>query len=251
MGAWAGYQNVAAYKAKDIARTMVENRDNLKPLKSRIDALLKKETALRRIAGGYTDVESAHTAWMDVLAEVRGAFASDAVWLTDLEPISDYDPAKALESVPDNKKAPNGLPVIKPEFFMTPYGLSSLADMKSERSAQPVVNPGRPGRPGKPGRQVKPALESEVTANAIRIKGYWRENPKSQNLVSQLLKQLSEQSVSFKFKIPDPKHPNQTINLVDDQNLNKIMTITSVIKSGDLAEPFEITLPLAREVVIK
>jgi type IV pilus assembly protein PilM len=246
MAAWAAYQNVAASKAKDMARTMMEQRDNLAPLKTKIDGLLKNEADLRQIADGFTGVEADHAFWMDLLAEVRGAFASDAVWLADLEPINGYDPAKALDPGFDPKKTPNGKSVVKPEFFNTPYGASSLpSDIKNEESAQPAQ-----GR--KPGNQKGPSPSAGVTANAVRIKGFWRENPKSQTLVSELLKHLRDKSAAFSFTIPDPKDPQKTINLVDDQNLGKIMTITSVsAKVGDLAQPFEITLPLAREVGIK
>jgi type IV pilus assembly protein PilM len=249
MAVWAAYQNIAASTASDKARTMSEQRDNLAPLKTRIDVLLKKEAALGKIADEYISAETAHASWMDLLAEVRGAFASDAVWLVNLEPISDYDPAKALTPPADGKQASNGKAVIKPDFFKTPYGESSLAEVKIEQLAPPP-QPTR-GRNRRASAPDVPAA-SEITANAIQIRGFWRENPKSHNLVSELLKQLSEKSVSFKFTIPDPKNPKQSINLVDDQNLSKIMTITSVsAKSGDLAQPFEITLPLAREVIIK
>ena len=242
MAVWAIYQNVAAFKAADMARTMSEQRDILTPLTTRIEVLLEKETALGKIANEYIAAEIAHASWLDLLDEVRGAFASDAVWLVNLEPISDYDPAKALATPADSKQLPNGKPVIKPDFFKTAYGESSLVDAKSEQSEPPAGGKNR----------LAPAAAPKVTANAIHIQGFWRENPKSQNLVSELLKQLSEKSVSFKFTIPDPKNPSQSINLVDDQNLSKIMTITSVsAKSGDLAQPFEITLPLAREVIIK
>lgn len=239
MAIWAVLQNIAANKAKDLARTMMEQRDNLAPLKSQIDGLLKKESALRQIADGFTGAEADHAYWMDLLAEVRGAFASDAVWLTDFEPISGYDPTKALDPAFDPTKTANGKSVIKPEFGNGQYGSSPLADIKTDQPSG--------GR-----NQKGPAPSTEVTANAIRIKGFWRENPKSQNLVSELLKRLRDNSVAFKFTIPNPKDPKKSINLVDDQNLGKIMTITSVTaKSGDLAQPFEITLPLAREVVIK
>ncbi len=255
MAVWASYQNSAATKASDKARTMIEARDTLAPLKKRIDVLLKKETELGNIAKEYIDAEAAHSSWMDLLAEVRGAFASDAVWLVNLEPISDYDPAKALIPPADGKPVQNGKPVIKPDFFATPYNSSSLAEGKTEQP-QPTPPPPKPsgGKNKNNGPAAAPvaAAPPEITANAIQIKGFWRENPKSQNLVSELLKQLSENSVSFKFTIPDPKNPKKTINLVDDQNLSKIMSITSVTaKTGDLAQPFEITLPLAREVIIK
>ncbi len=235
MGIWAVYQNAAATKAKDLARTMVEQRDNLAPLKTQIDDLLRKESSLRQIATAYTDTESDHAFWMDMLNELTGAFASDAVWLTDLEPIHGFDLAKVLDSSFDSKKSPNGTSIIKPEFMTTAYGVSSMADIKIEA---PARNRGVPS--------------ADVTANAVKIKGYWRENPKSQNLVSELLKNLREKSVTFRFTVPNPKNPKESVNLVDDQNLGKIMSITSVsAKSGDLAQPFEIILPLAREVVIK
>lgn len=239
MAVWAVFQNMSASKAKDLARTMVEQRDNLAPLKSQIDGLLKKENALRQIANSYTGTESDHAFWMDMLSELNGAFASDAVWLTDLEPIHGYNSAKALDPAFDPKKTANGKPVVKPAFMNTTYGGSSMMDIKVDRQAQ-----------GKNRNAKGPAAAN--TANAVKIKGFWRENPKSQNVVSALLKNLSEKSATFRFKIKNPKNPKQMINLVDDQNLGKIMTITSVsAKSGDLAQPFEITLPLAREVVIK
>ncbi len=235
---WAVFQNVAAARAQDLTRTMVEQRDNLAPVKSEIDVQLRKEAALRQIASGYTDAESDHAFWMDLLAEVSGAFASDAVWLTDLEPINDFDTAKVLDPAFDPKKTPNGKPVVRPEFYTAPYGTSALADIRIDQPVQRGRN--------------QPAVQApEVTANAIRIKGYWMENPKSSNLVSALLKDLRDKSAKFNFIIPFPKDPKRTVDLLDDQNLGKIMTITSVAKSGDLAQPFEITLPLAREVVIK
>lgn len=239
MAVWAVYQNIAASKARELAGTMMEQRDNLAPLETKIEALLKKEAALRQIADAYTDAESDHVFWVDLLAEVSGAFASDAVWLTDLEPLTGYDPAKALDP---ESKTQNGKSVIKPEFGKEQYGNSPLVDIRPDL---PAPSRGQKSRRG-------PAPVVEITANAIRIKGFWRENPKSQNLVSEMLKRLRDQSQTFNFTIPNPKDPKNPIDLVDDQNLGKIMTITSVsAQSGDLAQPFEITLPLAREVVIK
>lgn len=261
MATWALYQNAATAKATDKARTMIEQRDDLAPLKTRIDGLLKKEDALEKIAEKYVAAEIAHSSWMDLLAEVRGAFASDAVWLVDLEPISGYDPAKALAPAADGKQAPNGKAVIKPDFFSAPYGTPIFTEPKIEAAPKAPRPPKAPKATGKknskapaavPVVPVAPPTPPDSIANAIRITGFWRENPKSQNIVSELLKKLSEQSASFKFTIPDPKDPTQSINLVDGQNLSKIMTITSVsAQSGDLAQPFEITLPLAREVIIK
>jgi len=229
---WAVCQNVAATKAMEEARKMEDQRSSLAPVKEDIDQLLKKEDSLRQIATGYTDIESAHAFWMDLLAEVRGAFASDAVWLTDLEPLYGYDPlATGVKASGDKSvaKLQNGKSVVKAEFPTATYGISSLADMRVEAPAQ-----------GK-----KPVASSAVSANAVRIRGFWRETPKSQNIVSELLKNLRDKSTNFRFKIKDAK--GAEIVLSDD----RILDITVAGKPGELGLPFEITLPLAREVVIK
>jgi type IV pilus assembly protein PilM len=216
MAVWAGYQNFAASKAADLARTMAEQRDSLAPLKTQIDGLLKKEAGISKIAEAYTSTESDHAFWMDLLADLRGAFASDAVWLTDFEPIQGYDPQQALGAKsPAGKAAQNGKSVVKPDFATARYGASSLADLQA------------------------------VTANAVRIKGFWRENPRSQNVVSELLKNLREKSTGFRFTVQGAK--GEQIPLRDEQ----ILDITVTGKPGELGLPFEITLPLAREVAIK
>jgi type IV pilus assembly protein PilM len=232
MGAWAAFQNVAAGSARDLARTMAEQRDSLAPVKSEIDALLKKEAALRQIAEAYTGVESDHAFWMDLLAELRGAFASDAVWLTDLEPIHGYDPfMKQPAEAPAGRKAPNGRSVVKPDFANAKFGASSLADIQVQ-APQPQRGQQAPA----------PAVAS---ANAVRIKGFWRENPRSQNIVSILLNNLREKSSGFRFTV---KGPNGADVVLSDE---QILDITVTGKPGELGLPFEITLPLARKVAIK
>ncbi len=233
MAVWAGFQYFAAAKAADLARTMAEQRDSLAPIKTHIDGLLKKEAALHKVADAYTGAESDHAFWMDLLAEVRGAFASDAVWLTDFQPIHGHDPLQAQGAkAPANNAAPNGKPAVKPDFATAKFGASSLADIRIEETA--------------PAKGAKKAVASPVvTANAVRIKGFWRENPRSQNIVSELLKNLREKSTGFRFTVKGPKGAD--VILRDEQ----ILDITVTGKPGELGLPFEITLPLAREVAIK
>ncbi len=234
MAVWAVFQNVAAAKAKEEMTRMEDRRMTLAPLKADIDQLLKKEDNLRQIASGYTDAETAHAYWMDVIAELRGAFASDAVWLTDFEPLYGYDPtavdAKATGGKPD-AKARSGKSVIKNDFAAAAYGTSSLVDIKVDDAAVPT-------------KKGAPVASGAVTANAVRIKGFWRTST-SQNVVSELLKNLREKSSTFRFQVKDAKGVD--VNLSDD----RILDITVAGKAGELGLPFEITLPLAREVAIK
>ena len=224
--AWAALQNVAAAKAADSARTMAEQRDTLAPVKTRIDSLLKREAELKRIAGAYVSLEADHAFWMDLINELRQAFASDAVWITDFEPLMDYNPLR--QDGPRNQpKAGQGKPLVKADFATAKYGNSSLAVPQGDQ----------------------PAL-----ANAVRIKGFWRENPRSQNVVSELLKNLREKSTSFRFTAEPPPPANgrpgrpgqkgEPVTLSDEQ----ILDITVSGEPGELGLPFEITLPLARKV---
>ena len=232
MGAWAAFQNFSARSALDLSRTMAEQRDSLAPVKAEIDVLLQKEAALRQISMAFTGVESDHAFWMDLLAELRQAFASDAVWLTDIEPIQGFDPfMQQTAEAPAGKKAANGRSVVKPDFANAKFGVSSLADIRVE--APP------------PQRGQQAAQPAVAAANAVRIKGFWRENPRSQNVVSILLNNLREKSSGFRFTV---KGPNGADVVLSDE---QILDITVTGKPGELGLPFEITLPLARGVAIK
>ena len=232
---WAAFQNLAAAAAKEYGKKMEDQRATLKPIREEIDQLLKSEAALSKVASGYTDAESDHAFWMDLLGEVRGAFASEAVWLTDLEPLVGYEPLGETEAGARGK-AKSGKSVVKADFGTATYGSSSLVDIKVEEAA-PVKGKGGVAAPSK-----------RLTANAVRIKGFWRETSKNQgqNVVSELLKNLREKSGSFQFKVKNPKG-GPDIVLSDPQ----ILDITVAGKPGELGFPFEITLPLAREVAVK
>ena len=108
-------------------------------------------------------------------------------------------PLSALGPQTPESKSKNGRSVVKPEFSTAQYGASALADIQ-------IQQPAPTGRVA--ARQASP-VSTVVTANAIRIKGFWRENPKSQNVVSELLKTLREKSTSFRFNIPDPADPKR------------------------------------------
>ncbi len=233
---WAVFQNLAASGAKEFGNRMEDQRASLKQPKEEIDQLLKSEAVLNKTASGFTSAESDHAFWMDLLGEVRGAFASEAVWVVDLEPLSGYDPLAENQTAPKSNTK-SGRSVVKADFAAATYGASSLSDIRIEEAAAPVK--------GKPGTA---APSKQVTANAVRIKGFWRETSKNQgqNVVSELLKNLREKSGSFQFKVKNPKGGPDLV-LSDD----RVLDITVAGKPGELGFPFEITLPLAREVAVK
>ena len=235
---WSVFQMVAAGKAKEEADLRIGSRDTLAPLAEDVQGLLKTEAALKTIATTFTNSEADHAFWPDLLAELSGVLASDAVWITEMEPLSEFKPVVADPKQPapaagaSAQPALNGKPVVRAEFFSVPFGTSALAEVRSESSDQPSKGKGEP--------------TATVTANAVKISGFWRENADSEKIVSNLLKKLREKPGAFTFTVPGPD--GKPLVLKDE----KILKVTLASKDGgDLAYPFNITLPLAREVRVK
>ena len=228
VGAWAGLQFLAASNAEKQKRERSEASEVLAPIESEIRGLLKKEDDIRAIASRYTNAEADHAFWYDLLSQVRGAFASDAVWITELEPLNGYNAASA------DPKLGTGRSVVKPDFGTGNYGNSSLVVLQDEVPSAPVK-----------GKAPAPA-SSSGTINAVRLKGFWRENPKSQNVVSELLKGIRENPGLFTFTVKGAD--GKPVTLKDEQVVKKL-DVTG--EGNPLALPFEIILPLAREVAVK
>ena len=149
-----------------------------------------------------------------------------------MTPLYDYNPL-APEAAGSSKSTAR--PVVKSDFASAQGNASSISE-----PASPAPPAGRPNnRPNQP--QVVPA------ANAILIKGYWRDNDQIQNIVSDRLKRLREKSTSFRFSAKAPN--GKEIPLSDEQIILKLAN--SADTEGDLAFPFEITLPLASPVAVR
>lgn len=220
--AWAVLKNMAASEAEGNLLRMTEVQENLAPYESQIRALLKKEESLRQVANAYTEIESDHSYWFELLNELVGAFASDSVWLTEMSPLYAYNPAPGSD---DRGKIE---PVVAKEFASSQGGDQSLVTNPPLAAAQ------------QRGKNRNKQASPPPAANAILLRGFWRENPRSQNIVSDLLKNLRENSESFSFETKN--------GVLSDEQLLKISVAG---EEGDLGFPFELILPLARPVTVK
>jgi hypothetical protein len=228
---WAGLKNAAASNAEDEVRDMVAVQEGLAPYERQIKGLLKKEEALKDVANAYTRIETDHAFWFELLGELRGSFSNDAVWLTELTPLYGYDPIETKDVKSPVKQ------VVSDNFT------NSLGKTTSAITEPPKVDVVDKKKKKKKGR--KPEVEPVPTANAIRVTGFWRENPRSQNVVSDILKSLRANSEIFTFATTGPK--GEKITLSDEQ----ILKISVTGAEDNLAFPFELTLPLASPVVVK
>lgn len=247
---WAVLNQVSASNADDKARTITEVQGGLSPHAKKITSLLDEEEDLNKVATAYTDIQEDHTYWFDVLSELREAFASDSVWLIELSPVYGYDPIASQDPAAQVKKPQHVIPA---NFANVQVGSGS-----SITNPPVVVDPKEKPQNDKKkenAKNKKRVAPPEVVANAIMIRGYWRENPRSQGAVSDLLKNLRENSSVFKFSWPDPNakqskkknEKSKEIPLSDEMLLKP----SAAGAEDDLGYPFELTLPLAKPVAIK
>ncbi|MFU8892836.1 MAG: Amuc_1101 family PilM-like pilus complex protein [Luteolibacter sp.] len=226
--AWAGMQVVAAGKAGDELRTITETRDTLAPYHRQITSLLRKEQSLRDAANRYTQIEAEHSLWIDVINELSGAFASDVLWLVDLEPLHGFNPG------PGEAKS-TGTSVVRANFPSTAFRASPLANVQL-------------GTPEPAGGARRPqAAPPKPTINAVRVTGFWRDNPRGQNVVSEIVNSIKERSSMFRFTTVDARGKETPLDEKDI--ITEIQTVAQA--DGDLAYRFQVILPLAREIAIR
>jgi type IV pilus assembly protein PilM len=228
LAAWATLQHLAAGKGADRARTSSDQQATLEPYDTEITKLLRTEDSLRKVADSYAAAVEDHVHWLDFLAELNGAFASDAVWLYDLEPLADHSFTPPVAGAP----APPPAGIVRADFQSTAYGTSSLLEVRA-----PAAPTGRPSRPVE--------APAEPAAKFVRLRGYWRTNPRQHNVVTDLLTRLRESTQFVSFTVPGPD--GKPMELSDQQ----ILRITIAAEAGELAQPFDLVLPLARPVPIR
>jgi hypothetical protein len=218
---------------------MTAQKDQLESISNPISAQLKEQDQLVALATQYTSAESDRTFWPELIQEIQSGFASTSVWITDFDPVYNYNP---LGSTEENKKSKS---TVKGEFFTLGYGVSGMENIKVEQKVDAKNKP-IPLKPGEP--------EPMARANAIRLKGFWRggeDNPKGSNLVYDLIKKLRENPQHLKFtgvKINEKTKQPESVELEDAQLVKQLQSDPA---ESDFAAPFEIVIPLSREVPIK
>lgn len=243
---WSGLQMGAASQARQRADDQTQAVESLQPLADQVTALADSEKSLRAVADSLTGLETARTFWVDLLNELGGNMAHTAVWLTDLEPLTNFDPfaTKPASSGPSRdddgagQSSGRGRPAVRADFATAAFGQSGLADSRGTSGSDDDDGPR--------GRSEEASADGEgVMVNAVRIHGLWRaqntDNPDMHKIVSILLKRLQQRPEVFAFTVDGKPVP--------DENILKVTMIPTDSKA--FAHPFEITLPLARPVRVK
>ena len=233
--AYALLGNLAAGKAEMEVEALEISQKELAETAVPMERLLKEEKDVKNMANAFVQAKEDQQFWPGLLNDLRNHFSSEFTWVTDLDPLYNYDPTK-----PNDPKNKNGESLVKPEFA-NGYGLSLLSEIKMDK-------------PDSAKDKKKPALVTEPEgsvpmANAVRIKGLWRQNSANQNAVNNLIKKLRDSNsghLRFNIKGADGKD----VALKDEQ-IVKILQATTDENKENYAWPFEIIIPLSRPVAAK
>lgn len=235
--AFALLKNKAASSAEEkLAAAQAQNAE-IAVTAGPIKKLLREEQEATAAAQAFIKIKDDQAYWPGVLNELKNHFTSEYTWTTDLEPIANFDATKPRD--PKDRGNKEADPVIKGEFG-NGYGTSLLINAKPAAAATPVP-------PNKKNQGMAPVADGPV-ANAIRIKGLWRENSDKQNVVNKMIKALRDSNspyFSFTTKGPDGKD----VPVAD----NVILRNLQAVSEGEevYALPFEIIIPLARPVSVR
>jgi hypothetical protein len=226
-------QNSAATKAEAKLAEHEATKQQLAETAVPMKKLVNEENKVKAAAEAYVKAKTDQQLWPEILTDLRKHFTSEFTWITDLEPVANFDPAK----VPDDKnKVKNGDSMIKSDFAAN-YGASGLAAVKAPT---PVATGNR--------RPAATAAPAEQKANAIRIKGIWRKNDSNHNIVNTLVKALRESNpehLRFGTIGKDGKETPLPDNVL-------VPLLQSTAESEDeYGWPFEIVIPLAQPVSVR
>lgn len=229
---FAVLSNGAARKAEEQLASLESKKTELEAAASPIKRLLAEEATVKATATSYVTLKDAQDFWPGVLTDLRKHFTSEFTWITNLEPIANYDVTK-----PNDPKVENGESLVKEELDGA-YGESQMAQVKVEAAATPAPGP----RP-RPGQVVAAPAPTVPMANAIRIRGLWRDNDDKQNVVNKMIKALRESGspyLRFSTKAAD----GTETPLKDEQIVKSLKAIADA--EEEYAWPFEIVIPLTQ-----
>jgi len=223
---WAANKASLASEAEEEARDKVAEKERLTPIVNRIEALREKQETLARIGGRLADAENLRIRWVVTLDELRKYFASESVWVRDFAPLAMHEKGVAE----------SGEVIIKENFPTLGYGETALQKVRARAS----------GTPQGPGKR-KEAAPRPPAINAVKVAGFWRENPRGPRVVNAIVDKIrQDRGGVFDLTIGDgeaarPLKDTEVFRsfqqAIDDENL--------------LAAPFTMVLPLAEPLPLE
>ncbi len=221
---WAGFKAYEVGVVEKELEGLKQEVAQIEPVAQKVKTLEESLKKLSAVGDQYAHAQKGRIQWIEMLSELRSHFAHDAVWLTQLEPLTGYEAAGG--------ESKSGQPVLIEGIDSLTYGDALEADIKA-----PQVEVPKNQRPG-----IQESKMNTLEINAVRIRGLWRQNPSKANAVYELIENMRKDEGShFSFVNEETQK-----GLGNDDILKSLASPKS--GSSQLAWPFELVLPLKKNV---
>lgn len=189
-----------------------------------IEKEVKREGVVQEFSDQFVQAHYGQRYWLNMVDDLKQRFGSTHVWITDMSPLINY-------SVSSEKPAEEA---IRSDFADLSYGVSGVIEPKLDEPEFLAQN--RPNR-----NYVAPEI------NAVRIKGLWR-GAGGASRVNQLVKMLTSESHFFTLEVED-KSGNRPVTRT--LSASEYSETESMLKDGDFAATFTVTIPLKKPLPLR
>ncbi|MEO1855939.1 MAG: pilus assembly protein PilM, partial [Rubritalea sp.] len=206
----------------------------LKSVNERIDAFnefaepikdeIEREAVIQEFSDQYVQAHYGQRYWLEVIDDLKQRFGDTHVWVTDMSPLINYE-------VGSEKPAEEA---VRSDFADVAYGTSSVTVPKSVETE--FLSKGRPNP-----KYVAPVI------NAVRVKGLWR-GADGASRVNELVKKLTSESQFFTLEIEDTSGSRPLTRTLTTSEYSET---ESMLKEGEFAATFTVTIPLKKPLPLR
>lgn len=196
LAAGAVYQQMAANKLEGKLVAMERVDRSISGINRELGKLDNEIAAIDKIRLPIVNIANGRERWMGVIDQLNKHFASDILWVSEVEPLIAGEPVADLEKI--------------------------------------LAAPQPPAR-----GNANADSSSEVKITELRIKGFWRDAPRGQDLVNQIFTDLQAAK-------------DNSIVLMEIPDAEKSIRLQVTSRDDDhYAWPFTMTLPLADPIPVR
>ncbi len=214
-------------KASDAESKLAKVNDRIEELErysKPIEDEVEREAIMKELVDQFVQAHDGQRYWLELVDDLKQRFGSTHVWVTDMSPLINY-------TVGSGKPADS---VVRSDFASLTYGSKGLTEPKA---AEPeFLSSNRPNP-----KYVAPVV------NAVKIKGLWR-GAGGASRVNELVKKLTSESQFFTLEIVDESGPKPVTRKLTPAEYSET---DSMLKEGEYAAAFVVTIPLKKTLPLK
>jgi len=212
-------------KATKLAEDREKEQKGLQRYATPISKARKDASEIDEIVSLYKDPVISKVFWIDALSEIKAHFATPEIWVTEFEPVVNFNPLDAADSY---------------ETIIQ----NSIKSNSSESSLLEALK-----RPSRSSNNRATQEQASNVVNAVRLKGFWRGD--SNAIVLQQFNSLVENSPVFVKEIAKDSSGAKEEFMKLENNQIVVRNDASPSRQDDLGAEFELIIPIKNPFILK